>query len=359
MNSYVIIKTKLNNFDLDINLSLVKGINCLFGPSGSGKTTIVNCIAGLVRPEVADIEIDKVKLNSTKDNIFLPIHKRDIGYVFQDSRLFPHLSVKKNLLYGTKFNKSKKFKFLDIVNLLGLESLLNRYTYNLSGGEKQRVAIGRALLRQPKLILMDEPLASLDQNKKTELLQYIYKLDQRLKLPIIYVSHSITETFSLAKRINFIEKGKVVFSGNKEQSLLFYNKGQKIYSEASYIKGKVLKIIKLSGLTEIEIGKSKLTIFSDAFKKGSTVIVKINSSDIIISKIKPNGLSSLNFLRVQVYSININDKLVSLLLKYEKNILKAHITKKSFQKLRLKPGKICYALVKAVNINDITNVSLL
>ncbi len=359
MTSKVIIKTKLDKFNLDVRLKIVNGINCLFGPSGSGKTSIINCIAGIIKPEEADIEIDKVKLNSTKKNIFSPIHKRNIGYVFQDSRLFPHLLVKNNLLYGMRFNKRKKFNFLEIVQLLGLEDLLDRYTYNLSGGEKQRVAIGRALLCQPKLILMDEPLASLDQSKKNELLHYISKLNKKLKLPIIYVSHSITENFSLGQRINFIEKGKIVFSGNREQALLFYNKGQKLFSSASYIKGKVLRIIQFSGLTEIKIGKKKLTIFTDAFKVGSEVIVKINSSDIIISKILPEGLSSLNYLRVQISDVKKDNKLISLLLKHEQNILKAHLTIKSFRKLNLKTGDFCYALIKAVNINDIINISLL
>ena len=359
MTNQIVISTKLSTFDLNVKFNIVKGINCLFGPSGSGKTTIINCIAGIIKPDSAYIDIENIKLNDTKLNIFYPIHRRDIGYVFQESRLFPHLSVKKNLTYGMRFSKSKRFEFKEIIDLLGLKEILNRYTYNLSGGEKQRVAIGRALLRQPKLLLMDEPLASLDQNKKNELLHYISKLDQKLKLPIIYVSHSITEIFSLGKRINFVDKGKVVFSGNINEAISYFNKDEKKYSDASYIKGRVKKIIKLSGLTELEIGKTKLIVFSDDFKKGSNVIVKINSTDIIISKTLPKALSSLNYLKVKIQSIFTEKNLVSLILKFEDNIIKAKITKKSFVKLKLKPGVRCYALVKAVNINDIIKISLI
>lgn len=359
MDNFIIIKTKLDRFNLDIKLKIVKGINCLFGPSGSGKTTIINCIAGIIKPQKAFIEIDKIKLNSTKENIFLPIHKRNIGYVFQDSRLFPHLSVEKNLVYGMRFHKEKKIKFKDVIKLLDLKNLLYRHVHNLSGGEKQRVAIGRALLCQPKLLLMDEPLASIDQNKKNQLIHYISKLDEQLKIPIIYVSHSITETFSLGKKINFIENGVIAFTGNRDQSIAFYNKGQNRFVDASYLKGKVLEVKKNTGLTEIKIGKNALTIFSDSFKVGSEVIVKINSSDIIISKKLPTGLSSLNFLKVKLYSFKIIDNLVILMLKYESNILKAHLTIQSFKKLNLKSSSYCYALIKAVNINDVINISLI
>ena len=168
MNNFIEINSKIGEFNLNIKLDLINGINCLFGPSGSGKTTLVNCIAGLIKPDYAKIIINNITLNNTEKNYFCPIHKRNIGYVFQDSRLFPHMTVIKNLQYGERFyeGKNKNFNKSDIIELLDIGSLSNRYAYNLSGGEKQRVAIGRALLSQPKLIIMDEPLASLDQEKK-------------------------------------------------------------------------------------------------------------------------------------------------------------------------------------------------
>ena len=168
MKNIIFIKTKLTDFSLDVEVEPVKGINCFFGPSGAGKTSIINCIAGIIKPENSKIVIGDKTLVDTEKNIFVSVHKRAIGYIFQESRLFPHMNVKQNLNYGLKlnFHKEIKFAYKEIVELLGLNNLLRRYPNNLSGGEKQRVAIGRALLCQPELLLMDEPLASLDQEKK-------------------------------------------------------------------------------------------------------------------------------------------------------------------------------------------------
>ena len=168
MKNIVYIKTKISDFLINVEINLEEGINCFFGPSGAGKTSIINFIAGINQANESKIVINNKTLEDTSRNILVPIHKRNIGYVFQDSRLFPHLSIKNNLLYGLKLNykKKKNFYYEEIINLLSLTQLLHRFPYNLSGGEKQRVAIGRALLCQPDLLLMDEPLASLDQEKK-------------------------------------------------------------------------------------------------------------------------------------------------------------------------------------------------
>ena len=223
MKNIVLIKTKISNFIINVNIKLKEGINCFFGPSGSGKTSIINCIAGINKAKESRIIINNKILEDTDKNIFVPIHKRNIGYVFQDSRLFPHLSIKNNLLYGLKINYKKKINFYydEVINLLGLSHLLYRFPYNLSGGEKQRVAIGRALLCQPDLLLMDEPLASLDQDKKDELIKYIVKINEILSIPAIYVSHSISETFILANCVHFIKNGSLMYSGKPRKCLKF------------------------------------------------------------------------------------------------------------------------------------------
>ena len=359
MTNMIKIKTKLGKFSLNVNFEISKGINCLFGPSGSGKTSVINCIAGLIKPLNSHISINQRLLNDTRNNYFCPIHKRKIGYVFQDARLFPHLSVKNNLLYGKKFNKQDKFGFNFIVDILDLTKLLKRFPVNLSGGEKQRIAIGRALLSQPDIILMDEPLVSLDQEKKENIIKYIKKIDMKLNIPMIYVSHSITETFVLGKKISFIKNGKIIFSGNKQKALNYYNQEYNFYNKNSFIRGKVIKLNRSTGLTEIDIGKNKLLIFSNSFTVGSKVIVKIRSSDIIISKRIPIEISSLNFLKVNIKNIIFQEKLILLLLKHEDEIIKAHITKKSFIDLNLNKFDTCYALIKAVNINDIYRVSFI
>ncbi len=361
MNNFIFINTKLGSFKLNLEVKLVKGINCFFGPSGSGKTSIINCIAGLYKPHKAKIIIDKSIYTDTKDNYHKPVHKRNIGYVFQDARLFPHLNVKQNLLYGFRLRKtnSNTFIFEDIVSLLNITNILNRYPNNLSGGEKQRVAIGRALLADPKLILMDEPLSSLDQKIKNELITYLAKINDLLKIPAIYVSHSISETFILGNKINFIENGEIVFSGARKNALSFYNKNDNLLLKDSFLKGEVIKINKNDGLTKIKLDKEKLIIFSKVLKLNQSVIVRIKSSDIIISKIIPRKISSLNYLKTVVNEIIKQDNLVCLILAFGSNNLKAHITQKSFKLLKIKKGTCCYAIIKALNINDIIDINLI
>ena len=360
MKNIIFIKTKIGNFSIDVELNLVEGINCLFGPSGAGKTSIINCVAGLNKPENSKIIINNTTLVDTKNNIFVPIHKRQIGYIFQESRLFPHLNVKQNLNYGYNLNykKNQKFSFNEIMKLLSLSDLLKRYPNSLSGGEKQRVAIGRALLSQPDLLLMDEPLVSLDQVRKDELVSYIAKINEILNIPAIYVSHSISETFILGNKIHFLKSGKLIFAGNRDNSLSFYNKSYNYDFGDSYIKGKVIKVDKSEGLTEINFGKDNLLVFSKALNLGQMVIVKIKSTDIIISKIIPDQISSLNYLNTIVEKILHQNGLICLILKFNQNILKAHLTKKSFNKLNIKEGINCFAIIKALNINDVISISL-
>ena len=360
MKNIILIKTEISNFKIDVNINLNQGINCFFGPSGAGKTSIINCIAGINKAKESKIIINNKTLEDTNKNVLVPIHRRNIGYVFQDSRLFPHLSIKNNLLFGLRLNykKNKNFYYDEIINLLGLRHLLNRFPYNLSGGEKQRVAIGRALLCQPYLLLMDEPLASLDQDKKDELIPYIVKINEILNIPAIYVSHSISETFMLGSSIHFIKNGTLIYSGTRDKAINFYNKNESFLFRDSYIKGIVIDIIKSEGLTKIKLGKNSLTVFSNTLRLNQNVIVKIKATDIIISKVIPDKLSSLNYIKTKIENIIFEKGLVCLILSFEKNIIKALLTKKSHNRLNLKKGMMCYAIIKALNINDVINTSL-
>ena len=201
----------LGRFGLDIDLTLGEGVTALFGPSGSGKTTILNMIAGLVRPDRGHIKIDDQILFDSKQRINVPTHHRAIGYVFQDARLFPHMSVAANLDYG-RFMSGHRGALEEtgrIVALLELGPFLARRPANLSGGEAARVAIGRALLARPRLLLLDEPLASLDQERKQEILPYLERLAANAHIPMIYVSHAEAEVERLAQRIVRIEAGRL------------------------------------------------------------------------------------------------------------------------------------------------------
>ena len=189
------------------------GVAVLFGPSGSGKSTIINAAAGLLRPDICRIEVDGRMLADTRDGIWLPPEKRRVGLVFQDSRLFPHMSVTTNLRFGMNRAAPGGIRFDDVIGLLGIETLLNRRPHTLSGGERQRVAIGRALLAQPHLLLMDEPLASLDAARKAEILPYLTQLKTTMRLPILYVTHALNEAAQLADSLVLVEAGQVVACG--------------------------------------------------------------------------------------------------------------------------------------------------
>ena len=194
-----------------------QGVTAILGVSGAGKSTLINLINGLIKPDQGKISLNDVTLVATKQNIFVPPEQRNIGTVFQDALLFPHLRVIKNLTYGAKNINRQKFD--EIINVLNINHLLKRYPVMLSGGEKQRVAIGRALLTNPQLLLMDEPLSALDMPRKKELLSYIDILVNELKVPIIYVTHNINEVKRIANYVVILEQGKLLSHGETQNIL--------------------------------------------------------------------------------------------------------------------------------------------
>ena len=216
MSLFVSIDHQLGDFHLRAEFACEGRLTALFGASGSGKTSVINAIAGLLNPDRARIVIDDVTLIDTQAGVRVPTHRREIGYVFQEARLFPHMNVRQNLLYAQRFGgrgARPGASFDSVVDMLGVESLLRRQPSHLSGGEKQRVAIGRALLSHPRLLLMDEPLASLDEARKQEILPFIERLRDEADVPIIYVSHAMTEVQRLADFVVVMERGEVVNSG--------------------------------------------------------------------------------------------------------------------------------------------------
>ncbi len=212
------VEKELGAFKLAARFEAAGGITAVFGPSGGGKTTLVNLIAGLLKPDRGSIALDDTVLFDAAAGINVPPHRRHIGYVFQEGRLFPHLSVRQNIDYGRRMSGHPRVaeEFARIVDLLDIGHLLDRRPRLLSGGERQRVAIGRALLMRPRLLLLDEPLASLDGGHKREILPYLIRLRDRANVPMVYVSHTAAEVRRIATHVVLLDGGRVMASGGLE-----------------------------------------------------------------------------------------------------------------------------------------------
>jgi len=211
---------RLGDFTIDIAFRTDSGATALFGPSGSGKTTVLHAIAGLLRPERGRIVFDGRVMLDTASSVFVQPYRREVGYVFQDARLFPHLTVRQNLLFGRFFAHRQRRRnggmtLENVVSLLGIDHILSRRPVNLSGGERQRVAIGRALLAEPCMLLMDEPLAALDAARKAEILPVLERLRDVSRVPILYVSHDVSEVSRIANNVIMMENGR---AGERWQS---------------------------------------------------------------------------------------------------------------------------------------------
>ena len=205
-------RLKRKHFELDASLQLTQRVNAIYGPSGSGKSTLLSIIAGITQPDSGRIMINGECLFDSELQINIPIHERKIGLVFQDGRLFPHLTVEHNLSYALNFTPVQKqqFQLKKIVELLEIGQLLNQRPHQLSGGEKQRIALGRALLSSPRLLMLDEPLASLDERLKSQILPFLKKVADEVEIPMIYISHSMEEILKITDNIIDIQLGKII-----------------------------------------------------------------------------------------------------------------------------------------------------
>jgi molybdate transport system ATP-binding protein len=289
------VEKRLGAFTLAARFSTpAEGITALFGRSGSGKTTLVNMLAGLVRPDRGRIAIGGEVLFSSEDGIELPPERRRLGYVFQEGRLFPHYSVRGNLTYGRRHGTARDAPGLDaIVALLGLEGLLDRRIGDLSGGEKQRVAIGRALLAEPRLLLMDEPLAALDAPRKAEILPFIERLRSALGIPVIYVSHAMEEILRLADMLVLMSEGRVAAIGTVEEltSRLDLRPLTGRYEAGSVIRATVAGQDVSYGLTELAFPGGRLRVAHVALPLGTAVRARIRARDVALALERPTGIS--------------------------------------------------------------------
>ena len=350
---HVAVRHAFKGFTLDAQFSAPPGVTVLFGRSGSGKTTLVNAVAGLLMPDAGRIAVDDWVLLDTARGIRLQPHRRRLGYIFQEGRLFPHLSVRQNLAYGAWFapKSAPREPIGRVVEMLGIGPLLDRRPGALSGGEKQRVAIGRALVSAPRLILADEPLAALDEARKAEILPYLERLRDEVSIPILYVSHSASEVARLATTVVAVDGGRVVAQGPAAQVL----GDPAVLPAGAREAGAVLTARVLAhhadGLSELDASGIALFLPRIAAAPGTQLRVRIAAHDVILSRARPEGLSALNILPGVVVEIRHGEGPGAMVsLDTAAGRVLARITRRSAAALELAPGVSAHAVVKTVSV---------
>ncbi len=350
---------RLGVFTLELRFTSQGRLTAFFGQSGAGKTSLVNVIGGLIRPDRGRVAVDGTTLTDTAAGIFVPTHQRRVGYVFQEGRLFPHLTVRQNLLFGRWFRppQERKIELETVLDLLGIGHLLHRRPGGLSGGEKQRVAIGRALLASPRLLLMDEPLAALDEERKTEILPFIERLRDQADIPIIYVSHSLAEVSRLANSIVVLRNGGMVASGDPAEVL---SRSELVPQDAVEEAGAVIEA-RISqhdiqfGLTTLQSKAGLLRAPYLDLPTGTIVRVRIRARDVMVAKAPPVGLSALNVLVGKIIELrNSGETVVEVAIDCNGVKLAARLTRKSVETLRLVPELPVYAILKSVALDKST-----
>ena len=351
------IDQQLGEFHLAVEFSAEAPIVGLFGRSGAGKTSVVNAIAGIAKPARGHICINEMSLFDAAKGIDLPAEERRIGYVFQDALLFPHMDVRSNLLYGQRLRPSEE-RFIEearVVELLGLGELLRRKPKTLSGGEKQRVAIGRALLAQPRILLMDEPLAALDIPRKTEILGYIERLRDEISMPIVYVSHSVAEISRIADTVVVLSDGKCVAVGDVDDVMgrLDLRPATGRYEAGSLLETRVAAHDLDDRLTTLAFDGGELIVPHLDASIGERVRARIRARDVSLATQRPAGISILNVLPACVAVIDEEaGPIVDVQLTVGGTTLNARITRRSLQQLGVHVGQNVYALVKAVSFDQ-------
>jgi molybdate transport system ATP-binding protein len=347
------------DFRLDVDLHLPqRGISALFGHSGSGKTTCLRAIAGLERAPGGYVALGNEVWQNDAAGVFVPVHRRALGYVFQEASLFPHLSVRANLDFGRKRvpAQARRFELDTVAELLGVKGLLERRPDGLSGGERQRVAIARALLAAPQLLLMDEPLAALDLRRKQEILPYLERLHDELAIPILYVSHAPDEVARLADHLVLLEAGKVVASGPLGETLARVDLPPGFADDAGVVLDTVLAGHEADALSRLEFAGGVLYVGQRKEAPGTRLRCRIHARDVSLALERPHGSSIVNVLPATVTAIGPTETPGHVLVQLQTGApgtaatspLLARITERSRRALDIVPGLQLWAQVKGV-----------
>jgi molybdate transport system ATP-binding protein len=343
------------DFLLDARFELpASGVIAVLGPSGSGKTTLMGAIAGIIEPRDGVIALgEKVFFDSAR-KLDVPIEKRGCGLVFQDARLFPHLSVAQNLAYGLTRRRGREITqdTSRIVDMLGIGHLVARRPATLSGGERQRVAIGRALLSQPRLLLLDEPISAVDQDRKGEILPYLERLRDLASLPIVYVSHALDEVLRLADQVVLIEAGKCVTAGPTAAVL----SARPLAGERriTVFDGRVLAHDADIGLTRVDTAVGVFRVPMADTPIGKTLRLVIDARDVALATVELTGLSIRNRFRARITRIEpIDRSQVLVALDAAGGGVSAVLTRDAVADLRLVPGAQVWCLVKSVAVDRV------
>ncbi|HUJ74626.1 MAG TPA: molybdenum ABC transporter ATP-binding protein [bacterium] len=343
-------------FTLDARLDLdLRGITAVFGPSGSGKTTLLRKIAGLERAGRACVRVDGHLWEDDARGVFVPVHRRGVGLVFQDSRLFPHLSVRANLAYGLRRTPpaERRVTWEQVVEMLQLGPMLQRRPAGLSGGERQRVALGRAVLAGPRLLLLDEPLASLDAGSKLEILPFIERIAHALEVPILFVSHAMEEVSRLATTLVLMSQGRVLATGpiDRVTARIDIPAYSQDLDAGAVLRAQVLQRDAGHGLTRLGVAGAELLAASLDLPPGTPVNVHIRARDVALSLERPQAISISNILPGRVVQISSEAGPHAHVLVDVGGLLWARVMRKSVEELGLREGSQVFALIKAVAVD--------
>lgn len=355
----VALSRRFGTFDLDVAFTNDEGITALFGRSGSGKSTTIGLIAGLQRPDAGHVILDDRVLTDVARRTFVPMHRRRIGLVFQDSHLFPHLDVTQNLRFGRWFapRQARSISFEAVVETLGISHLLKRWPNRLSGGERQRVAIGRALLSCPRLLLFDEPFAALDVQRRLEILPLIETLRDEFKIPIIYVSHAIEEVARLAAHVIVLENGRVKASGPPEDVLSETASAAEDprFGRSSVLTARIGTVDKAYGLTELLHPAGKIWLAGPAGPEGTRARIIVKATDVTLATAPPSQMSVQGTLagRIEAIAGDGPFALVDITLDGDGK-LHAMATRRAIAELGLARGDPVFALIKTVALDERT-----